>query len=170
MPEDDSGIPLVRRDQCAIAHGARCALSHTVRVDDVDPHRLATREGAHHGTEGPGGAGGAADEPAAGVGMDPDLEDLAATQLLTPDGDILVVLDDALDQVLQRLVEHDQASAFASPDVSTTSALSALSALGSALSALGSAWSALSVLGSAFFFLAVVAPSLDSAMADLEAT
>src|SRR6185436_15249546 len=144
--------------------GAISVLSHTVRVDDVDPHRLATREGAHHGTEGTGGAAGAADDPTEVVGMDPDLEDLAATQLLTPDGDILVVVDDALDQVLQRLVEHDQASAFASPDVSTTSALSAL---GSALSALGSA---LSALGSAFFFFAVVAPSLDSAMADLEAT
>src|SRR4029078_2645077 len=73
MPEDDSGIPLVRRDQCAIAHGARCALSHTVRVDDVDPHRLATREGAHHGTEGTGGAARAGDDPNPLIGMAPDL-------------------------------------------------------------------------------------------------
>src|SRR5450631_3611540 len=103
------------------------------------------------------------------------------------------MVDDALDQVLQRLVEHDQTSglatsaAAASPmaDLSAfsafgsafcsalsafavlgspLSALSALSAFGSGLSAFGSA---LSAFGSAFFL--VVAPAFGSDIADLVA-
>src|SRR5664280_1759893 len=179
----------------AAASRIRCALSQPVRVDDVDPHRLAAGEGTHHGTKGPGRAARTADDPTEVIGMDPNLEDLAAAQILAPDSHILIVVDDALDQVLQRFVEHDQTSGLATSEA--LSALSALSAfgssfsafsvlasalsalgsafsvltsvfLGSALSALGSALSAFSAFGSALFRF-VVAPSLGSDMADLVA-
>src|SRR5450631_2568156 len=120
--------------------------------------------------------------------MDPNLEHLTASQLLAPDSHIFIMVDDALDQVFQRLVEHDQTSVFAFSDASTgawtpASSAAGAAALGSALPAFGSPSSALSAfgsglsafgaalsaLGSAFFLLAVVAPSLDCAMADLAA-
>src|SRR5664280_434707 len=161
----------------AAASRIRCALSQPVRVDDVDPHRLAAGEGTHHGTKGPGRAARTADDPTEVIGMDPNLEDLAAAQILAPDSHILIVVDDALDQVLQRLVKHDQTSGLATSETlsalsafgsSFSTLISALSALGSALSALGSALSAFSAFGSALFRF-VVAPSLGSDMADLVA-
>src|SRR5664280_1896590 len=152
----------------AAASRIRCALSQPVRVDDVDPHRLAAGEGTHHGTKGPGRAARTADDPTEVIGMDPNLEDLAAAQILAPDSHILIVVDDALDQVLQRFIEHDQTSGLATAEV--FSAFSVLTSvfLGSALSALGSALSAFSAFGSAFFRF-VVAPSLGSDMPDLVA-
>src|SRR5699024_3521545 len=49
---------------------------------------------------------GAADDAAEVVGVDPYLEDLTATQVLAPDDDVVLVVDDSGDQVLERLVEH----------------------------------------------------------------
>src|SRR5664280_1725189 len=147
----------------AAASRIRCALSQPVRVDDVDPHRLAAGEGTHHGTKGPGRAARTADDPTEVIGMDPNLEDLAAALILAPDSHILIVVDDTLDQVLQRFVEHDQTSGLA-----TSEALSALSAFGSSFSAFSTFASAFSAFGSAFFRF-VVAPSLGSDMADLVA-
>src|ERR1035437_4695448 len=134
--------PLVGQAHCAQPY----RLSQTARVDDADAPRLATRESSHHGAQSPGRAAGATDDPTEVIGVDADFENLAAAQVLAPDSDILVVVDDALDQVLQRLVEHDQTSGLA-----TSEALSALaSALASAFSTFGSALaSAFSTFGSA---------------------
>src|SRR5665647_2679865 len=151
--------------------GLLSGLSLPIRVDDVDPYRLAACEGGHHGAQCACRSPRATDDTTEVVWMNPDLENLAATQLLAPDGDIFVMIDNALDEVLERILEHDQASALASSDASATSttgastgdstfstfstlgsALSAFSTLGSALSAfstLGSALSAFSILGSA---------------------
>src|SRR5664280_3513006 len=153
----------------AAASRIRCALSQPVRVDDVDPHRLAAGEGTHHGTKGPGRAARTADDPTEVIGMDPNLEDLAAALILAPDSHILIVVDDALDQVLQRFVEHDQTSGLA-----TSEALSALSAFGStfsALSAFGSSFStlasALSAFGSSFSTLGSALSALGAAFSVL---
>src|SRR5450756_449921 len=113
--------------------------------------------------------------------MNPDLQDLAPTKILAPHSHILIVIDDPLDQVLQRLVEHDQTSGLATSDASTAAPSafgspvstfdSALSAFGSTMSTFSalSAFSTFSAFGSAFFRFAVVAPTLGSAMADLVA-
>src|SRR5450756_1456238 len=134
--------------------GLLSGLSLPIRVNDVDPHRLATCEGGHHGTQGAGCAPGATDDTTEVVWMNPDLEDLAATQLLAPDSDIFVMIDNALDEALQRILELDQASALPSSDASATSttgasatARSAFSTFGSGFSAFGSGFSA---FGSAF--------------------
>src|ERR1019366_616418 len=154
MPEDD--LPACPLSDMHIHCMQPYGLSHTVRVDDVDAHRLATREGSHHGTKGPSRAAGATDDPPEVIGMDADFENLATTQILAPDSDILIVVDDALDQVLQRLVEHDQSSGLATSEALPTfgSAFSALgsafSALGSAFSTFGPAFSTFSAFGSAF--------------------
>src|SRR5665647_3238758 len=125
-------------------------LSLPIRVDDVDPYRLATCEGGHHGAQCAGRPPRATDDTTEVVWMNPDLENLAATQLLAPDSDIFVMIDNALDEVLERILEHDQASALASSDASATSTTGASTTLGSAFSTLGSAFSAFSTLGSAF--------------------
>src|SRR5450759_2513434 len=190
MPEDDlPAYPLSGMPGGAVARRLRSVLPGTICVDDVDPNGFATREGAHHRAKGPGRAAGATDDPSEIIGMNPDLQDLAPTKIIAPHSHILIVVDDALDQVLQRLVEHDQTSGLATSDASTAvsssaafsvfgSAFSAFgsafSAFGSAFSAFGSALSALSALsafsafGSAFFRF-VVAPSLGSDIADLVA-
>src|SRR5664280_2919180 len=143
----------------AAASRIRCALSQPVRVDDVDPHRLAAGEGTHHGTKGPGRAARTADDPTEVIGMDPNLEDLAAALILAPDSHILIVVDDTLDQVLQRFVEHDQTSGLA-----TSEALSALSAFGSSFSTLASA---LSAFGSSFSTLASALSAFGSSFSTL---
>src|SRR5450756_1764056 len=133
--------------------GLLSGLSLPIRVNDVDPHRLATCEGGHHGTQGAGCAPGATDDTTEVVWMNPDLEDLAATQLLAPDSDIFVMIDNALDEVLQRILEHDQASALPSSDASATSTTGASATGRSVFSTLGSAFSTLSgfsAFGSAF--------------------
>src|SRR5665647_442373 len=133
--------------------GLLSGLSLPIRVDDVDPYRLATCEGGHHGAQCAGRPPRATDDTTEVIGMNPDLENLAATQLLAPDSDIFVMIDNALDEVLERILEHDQASALASSDASATSTTGASTTLGSAFSAfstLGSAFSAFSTLGSAF--------------------
>src|ERR1035437_3440413 len=176
MPEDDlPAYPLSGMPGGAVARRLRSVLPGTICVDDVDPNGFATREGAHHRAKGPGRAAGATDDPSEIIGMNPDLQDLAPTKILAPHSHILIVVDDALDQVLQRLVEHDQTSGLATSDASTAvSSSAAFSVFGSAFSAFGSALSALSALsafsafGSAFFRF-VVAPSLGSDIADLVA-
>src|SRR5665647_3579692 len=133
--------------------GLLSELSLPIRVDDVDPYRLATCEGGHHGAQCAGRPPRATDDTTEVVCMNPDLENLAATQLLAPDSDIFVMIDNALDEVLERILEHDQASALASSDASATSTTGASTTGDSAFSAfstLGSAFSAFSTLGSAF--------------------
>src|SRR5665647_2864105 len=133
--------------------GSLSGLSLPIRVDDVDPYRLAALAGGHHGAQCAGRPPRATDDTTEVIGMNPDLEKLAATQLLAPDSDIFVMIDNALDEVLERILEHDQASALASSDASATSTTGASTTLGSAFSAfstLGSAFSAFSTLGSAF--------------------
>src|ERR1035437_8038618 len=153
MPEDDlPAYPLSGMPGGAVARRLRSVLPETICVDDVDPNGFATREGAHHRAKGPGRAAGATDDPSEIIGMNPDLQDLAPTKILAPHSHILIVVDDALDQVLQRLVEHDQTSGLATSDASTAVSSSA----------------AFSVFGSAFFRF-VVAPSLGSDIADLVA-
>src|SRR6476661_4915599 len=133
-------------------------LLEAVGVDDVDADRLTASQRTHDGAQGAGGATGATDHATEVLRVDADLEDLTAAQLLAPDGDGVLVVDDPLDEVLERLLEHAQASAFAdsSAGVSTASC-----ALGS--STLGS-----SAFFSAFFF-GVVAPSFGSSIAFLAA-
>src|SRR5450759_1490469 len=160
MPEDDlPAYPLSGMPGGAVARRLRSVLPETICVDDVDPNGFATREGAHHRAKGPGRAAGATDDPSEIIGMNPDLQDLAPTKIIAPHSHILIVVDDALDQVLQRLVEHDQTSGLATSDASTAvSSSAAFSVFGSAFSAFVSAC-----------FRFVVAPSVGSDIADLVA-
>src|ERR1035438_6568421 len=94
MPEGDlPAYPLSGTPSGAVAHRIRCALSDTIRVDVFDPHRLTTGEGGHHGAKGPGSAAGATDDPTEVIGMNTNLQDLAATQVLAPDRHILIVVE-----------------------------------------------------------------------------
>src|SRR5450759_1088133 len=139
--------------------GSLRGLSLPIRVDIVDTDRLATCEGGHHGAQCAGRPPRATDDTTEVVWMKPDLENLAATQLLAPNSDIFVMIDNALDEVLERILEHDQASALASSDASATSttgastigdsafsAFSTFSTLSPALATCSSSGSALSAL------------------------
>src|SRR4051812_39290088 len=79
--------------------------SAPVGVDDVDAQAAAAHAG-HHRAQRLGRAAATADDLAEVVGVDPDLEGLAATAVQQVDGDVVGVVDDALDQVLERLFEH----------------------------------------------------------------
>src|SRR5687768_925948 len=79
--------------------------SAPVGVDDVDPEATPADAG-HHLTQRLGGAPAAADDLAEVVGVHPDLEGLAATVGEQVDRHILRMVDDALDQVLERFFEH----------------------------------------------------------------
>src|SRR3954464_9066726 len=81
----------------------RCSAS--VGVDDVDPQAAAADPG-HDLAQRLGGTPAAADDLAEVVGVHPHLEGLAATAVQQVDGDVLGVVDDALDQVLERFFEH----------------------------------------------------------------
>src|SRR4051812_38063989 len=81
----------------------RCSAS--VGVDDVDPQAAAADPG-HDLAQRLGGAPAAADDLAEVVGVHPHLEGLPATAVQQVDGDVLGVVDDALDQVLERFFEH----------------------------------------------------------------
>src|SRR6478609_9212386 len=154
-----SGTPL-----SGDSRGSRQRSAHAVGVDDVDAHVVVAREGADDGAQRARRAAGAADDAAEVVGVDPDLEQLTAAQLLADHDDVLVVVDDALDEVLERLLEHAQASAFAASSPAASAGASvASSALGS--SALGSSALA-SALGSAFLaaFLRGVGPSVPASV------
>ena len=94
-------IPAALVDDAAVSGPGRCRRCR--------PGRLATGQRAHHGAQGARGAAGAADHAAEVVGVDPDLEHLTAAELLASHGDVVLVVDDALDEVLERLFQHGQA-------------------------------------------------------------
>src|SRR5215213_9656563 len=93
----------------AVATGS----ARPVGVDDVDAHAPAVGQGADHGPQGARRATRPADDPAEFVRVHPDLEHLAASAVLPAHHDVVGVLHDAADEVLERLLEHAQASAFA---------------------------------------------------------
>src|SRR6476660_2962585 len=126
-------------------------LLEAVGVDDVDADRLTASQRTHDGAQGAGGATGATDHATEVLRVDADLEDLTAAQLLAPDGDLVLVVDDALDEVLERLLEHGQASAFAVSSAAASSAAGASAGASSAFLA-------------AFFFGVVAAAPLSSAL------
>src|ERR1700735_287920 len=82
------------------------ALADLVSVQEVDTDVGPAGQGADHGTQGLSGAPAPADDLAQVVGMNPDLQNAAPAQPALVDPDVVRVLDDALDQVLQRLFEH----------------------------------------------------------------
>src|SRR6185312_5652091 len=79
----------------------------SVDIHEVDPRAAAARQRRDDGAEGGGGAPAAADHLAEVVGVHPDLEDRAATELLVAHDDVVGVVDHPADQVLQRVSEHD---------------------------------------------------------------
>src|SRR5688572_32447627 len=79
--------------------------SAPVGVDDVDPE-AAPADAGHHLAQRLGGAPAAADDLAEIVRVDPDLEGLAAAVGEQIDGHVFRVVDDAFDQVLERVFEH----------------------------------------------------------------
>src|SRR5690606_29802080 len=86
-----------------------------VGVDDVDADLLATGERTHDGAQRAGGPAATADHPAEVLGVDPHLQDVAVADVLGADAHVTIVVDDALDEVLQGLLEHDQPSALSVP-------------------------------------------------------
>src|SRR5690606_38596871 len=86
-----------------------------VGVDDVDADLLATGERTHDGAQRAGGPAATADHPAEVLGVDPHLQDVAVADVLGADAHVTVVVDDALDEVLQGLLQHDQPSALSVP-------------------------------------------------------
>src|SRR5688500_8316652 len=108
-----------------------------VGVHEVDPRTAAAGEGRDDGAEGGRGAAVASDHLAEVVGVDPDLEDRAATQLLVADRDVVGVVDDAAHQVLESLGQHDQASLLPASSAVTVSVASAASAAPSGVSEAG---------------------------------
>src|SRR5699024_1434341 len=123
----------------------------------------------NHRPERRRGASGPADDLAEVIGVYPNLEHRSPPLGPRPHGDVVGIVDDAADEVFQRLSEHARqefsagASAAASDaDASSASAAAALASSASALSAfVSSAFAALpsDFFGSAFFafFFGVVA-------------
>src|SRR5689334_14323467 len=83
-----------------------CNRSGAVGVDEVDPGATTAGEGREDGPEGGRRTTTATDHATEVLGVDPDLEQRAAAQLLLADDDLVGVVDHAAHQVLQRLGEH----------------------------------------------------------------
>src|SRR6202012_2454028 len=81
-------------------------LADLVGVQKVDADVTATREGTHHGSERPGGAATPADDLTQVFGVDAHLQDTATAHRTGGNLDVVGVLDDAPDQMLQRLFQH----------------------------------------------------------------
>src|SRR5581483_11982831 len=96
-----------------------------VHVDEIDADVPAT-EGGDNGAQRARRAPAAADDLPEVLGVHPDLQDAAPAQLPRTHLDVVRVLDDALHQVLEGLLEHAQASVEVS-DASAPSASSFLS-------------------------------------------
>src|ERR1700722_2094917 len=77
-----------------------------VGVQQIDADVVAAGQRADHRAQGPSGPAAAPDDLAEVVRVDPDLEHAATTQPAAPDLDVVRMLDDALDQMLQGLLEH----------------------------------------------------------------
>src|SRR6478735_4253570 len=163
--------------RCRCFATADLRLAPPVDVDEVDACATPPGQRGDHRAEGRGGAAATADHLAEVVGVHPDLEDRAASQLLVPDSDVVRVLDHAAHQVLEGLGEHHaQASLLPASSAVTFSAASASSAAPSGVSEEGTSAGASSALGSsalAAFFAAVflvTASPLGSLAASLSAS
>src|SRR5919107_5975499 len=89
--------------------GAAFASADVVHVDEVDTDTAAA-DGAHDGAQSACGAAVAADHLAEVLRVDPDLEHTSTTQVARGDLHIVRIVDDALHEVLESLLEHAQAS------------------------------------------------------------
>src|SRR6266480_3857227 len=114
-----------------------------VHVDEVDADAAAT-ESAHDGAQSACGATVAADHLAEVVGVDPHLEHPPTTEGGRSDVYVIGVVDDALHEVLESLLEHAQAS------VGSVDAAAASAAAASPESAFFSDFFALGVIASPF--------------------
>src|SRR5262249_41086304 len=81
-------------------------LPDLVHVQQIDSHVPAAGQGPDDGTQGPGGAPAPADHLAQVVRVHADLEDPAPAKPVAGDADVVGVIHDALDQVLERFLEH----------------------------------------------------------------
>src|SRR6476661_4939588 len=159
--------------RCRCFATADLRLAPPVDVDEVDACATSPGQRGDHRAEGRGGAAAAADHLTEVVGVHPDLQDRAATQLLVPDDHVVRVLDHAAHQVLEGLGEHHaQASLLPASSAVTFSAASASSAAPSGVSEVGTSAGASSAFFSAFFgadFLVTASP-LGSLLASLSAS
>src|SRR6185436_9106731 len=105
----------------------------SVDIHEVDPSATLAGQRRDHGAERGGGAPAAADHLAEVIGVHPDLEDRAATQLLVAHDDVVGVVDHPADQVLQRVGQPSALSA----EASAVSASSASAAAPSGVSSAG---------------------------------
>src|SRR5262249_2412587 len=87
-------------------HQWRAQLPDLVHVEQVYPDVTATRERADDRAQRTRGPPATADHLAEIIRVHPDLEDPAPAQSVTGDTDIVRVVHDALDQVLERFLEH----------------------------------------------------------------
>src|SRR5947209_11086257 len=118
------------------AHDELHALARPVDVDEIDAHATAAK-GPHHRAQCARGAAASSDHLAEVVGVHPDLQHAPAPLCAQVDLDLIRVLDDAPDEVLERLFEH-QLSAGVSSAASAAGASSAgASAAGASASAAG---------------------------------
>lgn len=85
-----------------------------VDIDEVDPHLLPPGQGGHDRAQRAGRATLASDDLAHVVGVDADLQRVHAPSVEIGDDHVVGVADQTLDQVFQRVGQHDQASAEAS--------------------------------------------------------
>src|SRR3954451_20178544 len=143
--------------------------ANLVDVDEVDADAAAA-EGGHHRAQSARSATATADDLAEVVRVHADLQDLTTPEVAQVDLHLVGVLDDAPDEVLERLFEHQPAvvsspagSAAAAPAASVGAGASALSAAGSAAASVASAAS--SAAGSAAGAASAGASSVGAASA-----
>ena len=143
-----SGIDAGRPSRRTPVRGQRRRSTSTKSIRAPPRPARAEIDGAERGR----GAAVAADHLAEVVGVDPHLEDRAATQLLVADGDVVGVVDDTADQVLERVGEHERrltASVLASAVSASSAAPSGVSSAGTSAGASAAGASAgLSACGS----------------------
>src|SRR5665648_966935 len=129
-------------DRAVAAHGLRplgaaASSSAVVGVHDVDPHRSGG-QGAHHGAQGAGGPATSADHPTHVLRVHPHLEQLPPAQRTLDHPDVVRMVDDAADQVVEGVGQHQACSSVAAAS-SAGAASPGASAGTSAVSSAGAA-------------------------------
>src|SRR4051794_31902377 len=91
-------------------HRLTVGSAHLVDVDEIDPDAAPTQRG-HDRAQCFRGASGATDHLAEVIRMDAHLEDLTATKGAQVDLDLVGMVDDAANEVVERLFQHQLSEA-----------------------------------------------------------
>ncbi len=129
-----------------------------IGVDDVDPDTTPT-DSRHHGPQRGGRTAAATDDLAEIIGVNPDLQRAATTPGGQIDPDILVVFDNAPDQMFQGVGEHTHLASAAAAGAGASVAAGASAATSAASGALAARFFGVVAAGASSVPMAAMAAS-----------